>query len=190
MIYTTCLMCYASFSYSRPLEVRIALGASLTGLAIFITLYYHYFGDPVFHQIAYGILTAIVVLRSMYTMETVLRPKWRKSEKADHIAREKNGFPAPGSERQAYENLRDLKTLRTMWLMVAYGLTMFLGGFLIWNLDNIFCSRLRAWRHYLGLPWGILLEGHGWWSVASQISYFIRSTLLASSPLVLEESES
>ena len=39
----------------------------------------------------------------------------------------------------------------------------FLGGFALWNLDNIYCSKLKAWRHELGLPWGILLEGHGWW---------------------------
>ena len=144
MIYTTCLMCYASFSYSRSSPVKIVLAVALAGLAVFITLYYHYLQDPVFHQNAYALLTTVVVLRSMYTMEAALRPKWRK-------------------ERQEYENVRDLKTLKTMWFMVVYGLSMFLGGFAIWNLDNFFCSTLRSWRQQIGLPWGILLEGHGWW---------------------------
>jgi dihydroceramidase len=169
MIYTTCLMCYASFSYSRSVGSRIALGSSLAALAIFITLYYHYLGDPVFHQVAYAILTTIVVLHSMYTMEVTLRPKLRKTREKDRLAREIEGSAVPTRQRQEYENRRDLKTLRTMWFMVVYGLSMFLGGFFIWNLDNIYCSKLKTWRHYVGLPWGILLEGHGWWSVSTPV---------------------
>jgi dihydroceramidase len=165
MIYTTCLMAYASFSYSRPTRVRLVLAISLLSLAVFITLYYHYLQDPVFHQNAYALLTTVVILRSVYTMEKTLRPKWRKTREEDRLAREKKGLPVPTKERQHYENVRDMKTLKTMWFMVGYGLSMFLGGFLIWNLDNQFCSQIRRWRRTVGLPWGIFLEGHGWWYV-------------------------
>lgn len=165
MIYTTCLMAYASFSYSRSTAVRVCLGLSLTGLAVFITLYYHYLQDPVFHQNAYALLTTVVVLRSMHTMEVTLRPKWRHSTEEDRLARQKKGLPVPTKERQHYENVRDEKTLKTMWFMVAYGLSMFLGGFLIWGLDNVFCSEIRRMRRTVGLPWGLFLEGHGWWYV-------------------------
>lgn len=126
MIYTTCLMCYASFSYSRSSPVKIFLAVALAGLAVFITLYYHYLQDPVFHQNAYALLTTVVVLRSMYTMEVALRPKWRKSREEDRLARERQGLPVPSKERQEYENARDLKILNTMWFMVVYGLSMFL----------------------------------------------------------------
>ena len=136
MIYTTCLMCYASFSYSRATPIRVFLAIALAGLAVFITLYYHYLQDPVFHQNAYALLTTVVVLRSMYTMEVALRPKWRKCREEDRLAREKQGLPVPTKERQEYENQRDIKTLKTMWFMVVYGLSMFLGGFGIWNLYN------------------------------------------------------
>lgn len=163
MIYTTCLMCYASFSYSRPNSVRVVLALSLTALAVFITLYYHYLQDPDFHQNAYAILTTVVVVRSMYTMEVTLRPKWRQSREEDRVALEKQGLPVPSKEHQHYVNVRDIKTLKTMWFMVAYGLGMFLGGFAIWGLDNQFCSTIRQWRQTVGLPWGIFLEGHGWW---------------------------
>jgi dihydroceramidase len=158
-------MAYASFSYSRPTRVRVFLAISLLSLAVFITLYYHYLQDPVFHQNAYALLTTVVVLRSVYIMEKTLRPKWRKTREEDRLAREKKGLPVPTKERQHYENVRDMKTLKTMWFMVGYGLSMFLGGFLIWNLDNQFCSQIRQWRRTVGLPWGIFLEGHGWWYV-------------------------
>jgi dihydroceramidase len=163
MIYTTCLMCYASFSYSRSAGVRVFLAIFLLSLAVFITLYYHYIKDPAFHQSTYAFLTVVVVLRSMYTMEVTLRPSFRKSTEVDRIAHAAKSVPVPTKERQEYENARDLQTLKTMWIMVAYGLSMFLGGFFIWNLDNTFCTRLRGWRKSIGLPWGLLLEGHGWW---------------------------
>ncbi|KAL4896695.1 ceramidase [Aspergillus ambiguus] len=173
MIYTTCLMAYASFSYSRPNSVRIVLAIALASLAVFITLYYHYLQDPVFHQNAYALLTTVVVLRSMYTMEVTLRPRWRHSTEEDRLARQKQGLPVPSKERQHYENVRDVKILKTMWFMVAYGLTLFLGGFLIWNLDNHYCSTIRVWRRSIGLPWGIFLEGHGWWHLMTGIGAYL-----------------
>ncbi|RBA14914.1 hypothetical protein FPRO05_13130 [Fusarium proliferatum] len=36
-------------------------------------------------------------------------------------------------------------------------------GITAWKVDNIHCGDLVRWRHEVGLPWGILLEGHGWW---------------------------
>jgi dihydroceramidase len=71
------------------------------------------------------------------------------------------------SNRERTEDTkRDEQILRDMWWMIAVGLSVFLGGFGIWSLDNTYCSTLRRWRHEIGLPWGILLEGHGWWLVA------------------------
>lgn len=163
MIYTTCLMCYATFSYAKAVRTRALLALFLTALAVFITLYYHYLQNPVFHQNAYAILTAVVILRSMWVMELTLRPSRRKTQEQSCLGLEKSPLPVLSNERQEYENTRDLKILTTMWVMVAYGLATFLGGFAIWNLDNHFCSKLRGWRRDIGLPWGILLEGHGWW---------------------------
>ncbi|EGC41275.1 alkaline ceramidase [Histoplasma capsulatum var. duboisii H88] len=142
MIYTTCLVCYATFSYSKPTKTRILLALFLLALAIVITLYYHYIQNPIFHQNAYALLTAIVLLRSMWVMEAALRPSWRNK------GLERN------QQFHSYEDMRDLKILHTMWVMVAYGLATFLGGFAIWNLDNVLCSRLRGWRRKIGLPWG------------------------------------
>lgn len=151
MIYTTCLMFYATFSYGRTRRYAQLLALLLVALAAFITGYYHYLQDPVFHQNMYALLTAIVLFRSMYIMELRLRPALRAKEQLDD-----------GSEQLRVDR-RDLDILHTMWKMVAFGLTIFLGGFAIWTLDNEFCGNLRRWRRDIGLPWGLLLEGHGWW---------------------------
>jgi len=148
MIYTTCLMCYAVFSFSRSTRFRAILAIALILLSVFITLYYHYLQDPVFHQNAYAILTATVLFRMMYVMEFKLRPSLRKRNDRVHSHE---------------EDERDRKILKTMWIMIAYGLGIFLGGFVIWVLDNKYCLLLRTWRREVGLPWGFLLECHGWW---------------------------
>lgn len=162
MIYTTCLMCYATFSYSKSRLFSQVLALSLVSLDIFITLYYHYLKDPLFHQNTYALLTAVVLFRSMYVMEYSLRPSLTKHQESFKHQR-KRSMTGDEKEVSRSEDLRDAKILSTMWTMVRYGLTIFLGGFAIWNLDNQLCSTLRVWRRQIGLPWGILLEGHGWW---------------------------
>jgi dihydroceramidase len=128
---------------------------------IFQQLYYHYLQDPVFHQNAFAIITIVVVVRSMYLMEVSLRPSLRKKN-PNGLAKATNSESGSNPAQLASEK-RDKVILREMWWMVAIGLSIFLGGFAIWGLDRIFCSNIRLWRRQIGLPWGILLEGHGWW---------------------------
>jgi dihydroceramidase len=161
MIYTTCLMCFATFSYNKSQQYRTVLAICLVSLSVFITLYYHYLQDPSFHQNAYAILTAIVLIRSMYVMEVNIRPRLRCKEREASNPRPHGGDEA--AKHRADEE--DVETLRLMWKMVAIGLSVFLGGFALWNVDNAFCSTLTRWRREVGMPWSFVLEGHGWWWV-------------------------
>lgn len=163
MIYTTCIMFYATFSHKKQPTYRIVLAFFLISLAIFITAYYHYLGDPVFHQNMYALLTAIVLFRSMYVMEVSLRPNIKAREEANKMMQKQNAVTEEQKREQQRQDVRDKKILKTMWFMIGCGLTVFLGGFGIWTLDNVYCSKLRIWRREVGLPWGIFLEGHGWW---------------------------
>ena len=98
----------------------------------------------------------------MYVMELNLRPRLKQSE-SEYKLLHKRGMTASERLVSQGEDGRDRKILGTMWVMIAFGLMTFLGGFFIWSLDNVYCSKLRVWRRQIGLPWGILLEGHGWW---------------------------
>ena len=156
-------MFYASFARGRSFTYSFFLSVSLLALALFITGYYHYLQDPLFHQNAYAILTAIVLLRSMYVMEVNMRPSLRKHRQVGGEKQQNGSAPEASKAEIERQDVRDKKILNKMWTLVAYGLSIFLGGFFIWNLDNWFCGTLRSWRRELGLPWGIVLEGHGWW---------------------------
>ncbi|KAL8672899.1 MAG: hypothetical protein Q9168_002653 [Polycauliona sp. 1 TL-2023] len=171
MIYTTCLMNYATFSYSKSRLYGFTLALALGSLAIFITLYYHYLQDPAFHQNAYGILTAVMLARSMYVMEYSLRPSLRKSEESFQLHHRKSMTAEQKRISQA-DDLRNTKILSTMWILILTGLGIFLSGFGLWQVDNIYCSTLRHWRRELGLPWGIILEGHGWWHLLTGIGAY------------------
>ena len=172
MIYTTCLMVWAALSYSRGAAVQIGLGVFLALFCIFITLYYHYLQDPTFHQNVYAALTVFIVFRSIYTMETVLRPSLRKSTEADRLRKQRSNQLVPTKQQQSHDNDRDLQILTDMWKLILFGITMFLSGFGIWALDNKYCTDLRRWRREIGLPWGIVLEGHGWWHLMTSIGAY------------------
>ena len=182
MIYTTCLMFWATFAHRQSPLVATFIGVFVAGLAVFITAYYHYLQDPTFHQNAYAILTALVLFRSMYVMEVNIRPYFRRQRAAVHEQAQNSDRKGDLETRdaklreEARRDARDSKIVKTMWMMVAFGLSVFLGGFGIWNLDNIYCSRLQSWRREIGLPWGILLEGHGWWHLMTGLGayYYIQ----------------
>jgi dihydroceramidase len=42
-------------------------------------------------------------------------------------------------------------------------------GYLLWQMDFIFCAELTVLKRKLGIPWGFLLELHGWWHVLTAI---------------------
>ncbi|GAP90333.2 putative alkaline phytoceramidase [Rosellinia necatrix] len=157
MIYTTCFMAYATFAYARSIRFAVALGTGLVALAYFITAIYYHTKDPQFHQAAYAILTATVVFSNMWIMEKVLRPALKARED-----KQPPNSPVPSTRA----------TLSQMWIMVATGLSIFLGGYFIWVLDNTYCSTIRRWRHQIQLPWAILLEGHAWWHLMTGIGAY------------------
>ena len=95
-------------------------------------------------------------------MKTTLRPKLEENE-ASYKLRCGRSMGVEEKEMTRGEDHRDDQILSMMWVMIAIGLGTFLSGFGVWILDNIYCAQLRSWRRKVGLPWGIVLEGHGWW---------------------------
>lgn len=168
MIYTTCLMCFTTFSYGGSRRYCMGLAISLILLSLFITVYYHYLQDPTFHEVVYAILTVIVVFRSLFLMEKNLRPRWRSQAREAANPRLKGKGPAAVKA----ENERDQKILREMWIMFFWGLSIFLSGFALWAVDIVTCSSLVSLRRKIGLPWGILLELHGWWHLMTGIGAY------------------
>lgn len=59
---------------------------------------------------------------------------------------------------EAAKTIPDQCRTTIAWLF-GTGAVTFAFGFLIWNLDNIFCSKVTQWKHQVGWPAAFLLEG-------------------------------
>ncbi|KAB5563527.1 ceramidase [Coniochaeta sp. 2T2.1] len=152
MIYTTCIIGYTTFAYGKGRLGSIAVAGVFVGLAWAITAYYLKSKDPVFHQVAYALMTLTLVLKGFHVMETQLRPALQKRNPAECG-----------------------QILSQMWRLALAGIFWFLTGFFIWNMDNIYCPHLKTARNHVLLPWSVLLEGHGWWHLFTALGayYFI-----------------
>lgn len=73
MINTTLIMWFATFGHKRSRLFMWLLAITLASTFVFVAVIYHYLGDPVFHQNAYGILTGTVIGRSWYQVQTQVK---------------------------------------------------------------------------------------------------------------------
>jgi len=64
---------------------------------------------------------------------------------------------------------RGKKHLKSLFL---FGYIMHSGAFLLWNMDNRFCGKLRAMREQLGV-FAPLLQLHAWWHILTGIGTYV-----------------
>jgi hypothetical protein len=96
----------------------------------------------VFHQAAFALMTMAVVGTGVYDVRYKLRPALEKRNPAECD-----------------------QIMKQMWRFALAGNLLFLFGFFLWNMDNIFCRHLKSARNQILLPWSVVLEGHGWWHI-------------------------
>lgn len=51
-------------------------------------------------------------------------------------------------------------------------------AYLLWNIDQHFCPLLTTLKRRIGLPFGMLLELHGWWHILTAIGAYIFMALV------------
>lgn len=73
-----------------------------------------------------------------------------------------------------YAQRMPVRGKQTATRLFGLGAATFIFGFLVWNLDNIFCNNLTRWKHSLGWPGAFLLEGHSWWHIFTVSSTPVR----------------
>ena len=73
MINTTLIMWFATFGHKKSPVFMWFLAVALVGTFVVVAAVYHYLGDPVFHQNAFGLLTATVIGKSWYQVQTQVK---------------------------------------------------------------------------------------------------------------------
>ncbi|XP_010704512.1 alkaline ceramidase 3-like [Meleagris gallopavo] len=56
-------------------------------------------------------------------------------------------------------------------------LTVFLMGFFLWNVDNIFCEKLRALREKMPPVLGAVTQFHAWWHILTGLGSYLHILL-------------
>lgn len=124
--------------FGRPVN-RYILPIFIFAIVTWITVAYVANGDPVFHQVAYASIMVVSILHAIYIMVHPRSP-----------------LNVSDSARRRRSEARFLEQAGTVLFLIGFG---------IWNVDNIFCGYLRAAREAIGYPFALLLEGHGWWHI-------------------------
>ncbi|KAJ3131437.1 hypothetical protein HK100_006369 [Physocladia obscura] len=119
------------------------LAFALFVYAAVVTAMYLYLNNPVFHEVAYGILAAILFLLPPVQISYI------KSNYSQHATKISN-----------------------LWKIYVYGAFSFLAGFAIWGIDNNFCETLRGVRVNIGYPLRVLLEFHLWWHLGTALGTY------------------
>ncbi|KAI1242112.1 hypothetical protein IHE44_0005629 [Lamprotornis superbus] len=139
MIYSCCVFVYCLYEcFKYKNTVNYALLFLLITYSVVVSIVYLDLKEPVFHQIMYGTLVSIIVLRSVYIVLWV------------------------------YPWLRGLGYT---------SLTVFLMGFFLWNVDNIFCDKLRALREKMPPVVGAVTQFHAWWHILTGLGSYLHILL-------------
>lgn len=73
------------------------------------------------------------------------------------------------------KHVKDDKARKALYFVMITGVWTFLLGYFLWNLDIHFCGTVRLTRRSWGMPYGFVLEGHGWWHIltGTGVYYYI-----------------
>lgn len=66
----------------------------------------------------------------------------------------------------------DRNSRKNLDAVMITGIGLFLFGYFLWNLDIHFCSEIRSLRRRVGIPYGFVLEGHGWWHIFTGLGVY------------------
>lgn len=72
-----------------------------------------------------------------------------------------------------HARISDAKIRKQVTKLATVGAVVFVSGFGIWNIDNVFCADLHAAKRYVGMPWSFVLELHGWWHIFTGVGAYI-----------------
>lgn len=70
------------------------------------------------------------------------------------------------------KHVTDQTIKKRMDSLLLWGLIYIVIGYFLWNMDIHFCTSWRWLRRSIGLPYGFVLEGHGWWHLLTGIGVY------------------
>ncbi|KAI0253240.1 ceramidase [Lactifluus subvellereus] len=147
MVYVTSLFLAILLESEPGFGFKSSYSKSLVAATVvFDTVFtasYLVYRNPVYHQCVFAALMVATVFREGYLLT------WFEASKT-----------IPDKKKAVITEV-----LRT-------GAFLFLFGFIIWNLDNIFCDSWTRVKLAVGWPAAFFMEGHAWWHIFTGLGTF------------------
>lgn len=70
------------------------------------------------------------------------------------------------------QRVSNLEVRKEVTKLVTWGGVTFVTGFILWNIDNIYCPQLTKFKRKIGMPWSFIFELHGWWHIFTGIGAY------------------
>ncbi|KAF9567807.1 alkaline phytoceramidase [Agrocybe pediades] len=148
MIYVGSMSLFLLFDSERGFNIHNArsrmLVALLVAFDIGFTWSYMVWRNPIYHQCVFALTVISTALRVAYILH-----------------KHPNAPMIPQKKKDVITNF------------FSTGAATFAFGFLVWNLDNVFCERLTRWKVQIGWPGAFFLEGHSWWHVLTGLGTYL-----------------
>ncbi|KAJ3012111.1 UNVERIFIED_CONTAM: hypothetical protein HDU68_001366 [Siphonaria sp. JEL0065] len=139
-----CILVFANLRvFPETNKNNAILAVGLFVYAVAVTGMYLYLNNPVFHEVCYGILALILFILPPIQFYYI-----------------KKNYPQ-------YRN-----RVANFWVVYWYGSVSYLGGFMIWGIDNNFCEVVRGLREHVGYPFRVFLELHMWWHFGTAVGTY------------------
>ncbi|TPX73190.1 hypothetical protein CcCBS67573_g05548 [Chytriomyces confervae] len=135
MIYNACILLFCALQiYPESRHRKLAVGLALSAYSAAVTSIYLAIKNPEFLALSHGTLAVYLI----YLLTT-------------QIQRMPKTCPQHASK------------IHSLWTLHKWGLVSYFCGFVVWSIDNNFCSALRQARELVGTPFGFIFEFHVWW---------------------------
>uniref|UniRef100_A0A0W0F1J5 Alkaline phytoceramidase n=1 Tax=Moniliophthora roreri TaxID=221103 RepID=A0A0W0F1J5_MONRR len=147
MVYVASMSLWLLYDYQQGFDLRsFRTKNHVAALLLFDVLFtwsYSLYRNPVYHQMVFAILVISCALRIAYLLKA--------SPVRDRVPPNKK------------------KSIARVFFTGAF---TFAFGFLVWNLDNIFCDFLSGLKGLVGYPLAFCLEGHSWWHILTGLGTY------------------
>jgi dihydroceramidase len=154
----TGLVTHQVFCFGQSKDKQRKVTFVLLGILIPFFIY-HCVADEFFmHTVVFGGMVVIVARKTRY------------------VIRDRLQNPADRYRLKTLATFGSSKFKAKVFLAPANVLLISLGcafiAWILWNIDVHLCDQLTAFKRYIGMPWGIYFELHGWWHVLTAVAAY------------------
>ncbi|CAB3985744.1 alkaline ceramidase 3-like [Paramuricea clavata] len=170
MIYCTYIMLYCVLACdNEPRKKNVGLKLFLTVCNILVTVVYVVFVNPLIFQWVYGLSVAVLIISTVHSaryhrfiyisfLDLYCTPNLVLMHTSYFLIFVKSNNKNEKKEVHFSSRKHNVSQGLSFSAFVCYGI-----GFILWNIDNAFCTHVRYFRGLIPWPFNALGQLHGWW---------------------------